>query len=93
MSVRGCYFGLPKINITTYLGTRPVNINDIVLSPLTKSILSELGRLDAKRFFETKEHDQYSSWKQCAEESGFDPNGRTPAKEAYLDGWYSFFKS
>lgn len=65
-----------------------MDMKDIVISKTTYALLKENGRVDSQRFKEGKGPDLYDSWKNCAEECGYDFNRRTPAEEAYKDGWY-----
>ena len=62
-----------------------MDLNDVFLTPLTERLLKAAGKQDAE-----KGVDIFSGWRKCAQECGFDPNGRTMAEEAYLDGYYSY---
>jgi hypothetical protein len=48
----------------------------------TCALLRVCGRQDAAEGI-----DKYTGWNKLREEMGFS-DGRTPAMEAYLDGWY-----
>lgn len=56
---------------------------DLALSPVTQKLLRENGRLDRKAGKSVS-----LGWQELAEELGYDPWQRTPAEEAYRDGWY-----
>lgn len=61
-----------------------MTLQDIYITPGTRSLLTETGRQDATRGI-----DQYTGWQDLAKELGFDAQRHTPAQEAYLDGWYA----
>lgn len=61
-----------------------MNLNEVLLSPLTESLLRENGRDDCGRGI-----DKYTGWQEVATAMGFDASRRTPAQEAYFDGYYS----
>jgi hypothetical protein len=66
-----------------------MDFKDILISAETAAMLRVNGRDDCNRGIEMSK-----GWKEVAELCGFDPNSRTPASEAYEDGYYSgTFKS
>lgn len=58
-------------------------MQDLDLSPLTKDLLRENGRLDRRA---GKGRDE--GWQELARAMGYSDE-RTPAREAYEDGWYT----
>lgn len=62
----------------------PLTLQDIVLPEDTRSALYLNGKVDA-----TSGMSPHTGWKEVAKLCGFDPTRRTPAQEAYLDGYYS----
>lgn len=61
-----------------------MDLKDIVISKITYDLLFENGRMDCESGI-----DMYKGWQECATVAGFDPHGRTPAREAYQDGYYA----
>lgn len=61
---------------------RNLSLQDIVLAPLTRELLEENGRIDAEKGIS-----MLWGWSELAEQLGFD-TGRTPAREAYEDGYF-----
>jgi hypothetical protein len=61
-----------------------LSAKDVFIDAATTRLLHAAGAQDA-----AKGVDKYSGWKVVAAECGYDPHKRTPAEEAYLDGWYS----
>ncbi len=59
-----------------------MNMNEIVIDPLTRRLLMENGKIDREKGIQP-----YDGWDSLAKELGFSAN-RTPASEAYLDGYY-----
>jgi hypothetical protein len=59
-------------------------LQDILISPLTHDLLEANGKMDCERGI-----DMRTGWQEIATEMGFDPNTRTPAREAYEDGYYA----
>lgn len=57
---------------------------EIVLAPLTSTLLFENGVNDAKNGV-----DRNDGWQEVCKMLGWDPWSRTPARERYEDGWYS----
>jgi hypothetical protein len=63
--------------------TKP-GIQDIMIAGLTYDLLKENGRLDAKNGI-----NMHEGWREICDAMGYYP-GRTPASEAYEDGYYSY---
>ena len=61
-----------------------VNIRDICFDKATRALLEANGRDDCNRGIS-----MYDGWQEVAQGCGFDPHSRTPAREAYEDGYYS----
>ena len=61
-----------------------MKLQDIVFNDLARKLLEENGRLDCNKGIP-----MYDGWCDCATQGGFTPTGRTPAREAYEDGYYS----
>ena len=59
-----------------------MNLKDIFLDNGTRALLEANGEDDGLRGI-----DMCTGWHEVAELCGF-TNGRTPAREAYEDGWY-----
>lgn len=58
-------------------------LKDILISPLTYDLLKENGKMDCNAGT-----DMHTGWREVAKECGYS-EGRTPAREAYEDGYYS----
>jgi len=65
-----------------------MNMQDIVFSDLTRKLLEENGRMDA-----ATGKDMETGWREICSGMGYDYGRRTPAEEAYKDGYYSYRKS
>lgn len=61
-----------------------MTIQDICISPLTYKLLFENGKMDRKANIP-----QETGWAEIAKAEGYSLYERTPAREAYLDGYYS----
>ncbi len=61
-----------------------MDLKDIVFSSRTYDLLKENGRLDQLAGI-----DRDAGWADVCAKAGYDPNRRTPAREAYEDGWYT----
>jgi hypothetical protein len=61
-----------------------MNLQDIMFSAGTRALLEANGKSDCERGI-----DMRKGWQEVARGAGFDPNMRTPAREAYEDGYYS----
>ncbi len=61
-----------------------MNLMDIVFNDATKLLLFENGKSDAARGVNL-----YNGWREVCASTGYS-EGRTPAREAYEDGWYSY---
>lgn len=61
-----------------------MNWKDIALSPDMYNLLVEIGKMD-----HAAGTSMYQGWQNCAVDGGFDPHMRTPAREAYEDGYYT----
>ena len=59
------------------------SLKDVIIDPLTYKLLKENGKIDCERGIPI-----YQGWKDLRELAGYSP-GRTPASEAYEDGYYS----
>lgn len=66
-----------------------MDLNDIIVSNgvrvLVVITLEANGRMDA-----ADGKSLYDGWQEVAKECGYDPAQRTPAREAYEDGYYSY---
>lgn len=62
-----------------------LSFKDICIDATTTRLLNEAGRQDAEKGI-----DKYAGWKVVAAECGYDHHRRTPAEEAYLDGYFSY---
>ena len=60
-----------------------MTLKDIVVSPLTYDLLKENGRLDCNAG-----KSMHDGWEEIRKDAGYSA-GRTPAREAYEDGYYS----
>ncbi len=60
-----------------------MNLKDIYFNKGMYALLKENGRLDCN-----DGKDSYKGWKEICELMGYS-SGRTPAYEAYMDGYYS----
>lgn len=58
---------------------------DLLIAPGAYAIVRAQGRLDRTQL---TCQSVSLAWKAFAEEVGFSVSGRTPAREAYEDGWY-----
>lgn len=54
-----------------------------IVEPLVAELLTVNGRIDG-----AAGKNQTEGWLEIAQDLGFPPYARTPANEAYLDGWY-----
>jgi hypothetical protein len=61
-----------------------MNMKDIAISSGLRAILEANGRDDCNRGI-----NMHTGWQEVAELGGFDLYARTPAREAYEDGYYS----
>ena len=61
-----------------------MTLKDIAIDPLTHDLLKENGKLDCEQGV-----DRYTGWSDVCKLSGFTDDRRTPAQEAYLDGYFS----
>ena len=61
-----------------------MNINDLVVDKATRTLLTANGRQDG-----LDGADRYKGWETLAISLDMDPHRRTPAQEAYLDGWFA----
>lgn len=61
-----------------------MNLQDIILSPGTRVMLEANGKSDCDRGVS-----MHDGWRDVATSCRFDPHRRTPAREAYEDGYYS----
>lgn len=66
-----------------------MNLQDIAINRKTYELLKANGRVDALRFKQGIGPSLYEAWNDCAIACGYNPIQRTPASEAYEDGWYS----
>jgi len=60
-----------------------MNLKDISFSKGTRALLEANGRNDCNRGIS-----MYEGWNEICQAMGFS-SGRTPAREAYEDGYYS----
>ena len=60
-----------------------MNLQDIVVAPHIRVLLKANGEDDQRRGISPEE-----GWLDLAKTCGYTPDERTPAKEAYLDGYY-----
>lgn len=60
-----------------------MELKDISISALTRELLEVNGKSDCDNGI-----DSYAGWKEVAEGCGFDVGARSPAYEAYMDGYY-----
>lgn len=60
-----------------------MKLKDIILAPGVRALLEANGHLDAQSG--TSMHD---GWEAIRADCGYE-RGRTPASEAYEDGWYA----
>jgi len=58
-------------------------LNELVLPPLTSDLLKQIGQQDRQNGVNMIE-----GWRTLREQMGF-ADGRTPAREAYEDGYYA----
>ena len=60
-----------------------MNLQDIIVAPHVRVLLKANGEDDRLRGISPEE-----GWQDLAAHCGYDPHERTPAKEAYLDGYH-----
>ena len=60
-----------------------MELKDIIISPLTYDLLKENGKKDCEAGI-----NMHTGWEEVRKGAGYSA-GRTPAREAYEDGYYS----
>ena len=61
-------------------------LKQIGVGPATYSILKELGKAASQSG--QYGADRFAAWREECQEIGLKDVGRTPAQEAFFDGWY-----